>query len=160
MPYADPQAQKEAVHLHYMRNKAIYAARRDARRANNPSGRQEEYKRAYAKRWTPQAARLHKALCRITRDKWLSPFELDQAATKLAKCMNTRTSSVIRMFYKIGELEECRAVGMLRGQPPFIQIDFVYEQFIDAMRNRNKPKAKAIELTILNLLLKEKKLGC
>jgi hypothetical protein len=160
MPYADPEAQREAVHLHYMRNKAAYAARRDARRAGNPGGRAEEHKRSYAKRWTRHAARLHMALCRITRDKWLSPFDLDQVATKLATCMNTRTSSVMRMFYKLGELEECRTVGMLRGQPPFIEIDLVYELFIDAMRNRNKPKAKPIELTILNLLLKEKKLGC
>ena len=164
MPYADKEKQREAVRLHYLKNKARYLERKEALRKADPDMRKLEWARRRGRILGDKSARVLRALTRLSRDRWLHPNEVHTVGMSLARCLvgvEAPAFSILERAVYTGFPDgEITEVGMLRGQPPLLKKSWHYERLKEHVRNNKNPKPPKMELIILRLNLKEMTLGC
>lgn len=106
------------------------------------------------------AGRLYAAMRRISRQRWVSPDELYEISLRLALCkeknMQAAIAAVLCAFQSSIDIQDCTAVGMIHGTPPFKANHQGYREFrgfIDGKKTTGMKPLQA-ELRILHLLLK------
>ena len=106
------------------------------------------------------AGRLYAAMRRISRQRWVSPDDLYQISLRLALCkernMQAAIAAVLCAFQSSIDIQDCTAVGMIHGIPPFKINHHGYKEFrgfIDGKKNTGMKPLQA-ELRILQLQLK------
>ena len=99
--------------------------------------------------WRP-VLRVRAALTRLSRDKWLSPTDVRNAAIRLAlHCSNNPTWTADR-----ATPGACHVVGMLKGEPPATPQDPDYKQFLKTLNGAKRDEGAKAELLLLNLTIK------
>jgi len=97
----------------------------------------------------PPASRVHRALARLSRERWLAPAECAELAQTLAACCSANPSWTAQAALPYC----CLAVGMLRGMPPADPFDPDYPKFVAALRGLKPQQSAKAELLILKLQL-------
>jgi len=93
------------------------------------------------------SGRLHWALARLSRDKFLYPNEVRKIGIALARCLSpARPGQILSDAIN----HAWQGVGLLQGLPPFFIGDPKYGQMLELVER----KPKNIELEILKLTLK------